>query len=106
MNGRAWPPWRWPFHSGWPRCAHRRAARYAQLEHNLHAAEHHAPEGIGPDGPMEAAVNPAATPPELLGEQPVNIFIRRALDENRMVQAAHYNVMALKARDPPGHGPR
>jgi outer membrane protein, heavy metal efflux system len=34
------------------------------------------------------------------GTQPVEVFIRRALAENRTVQAAHYNVMALKARIP------
>ncbi len=52
--------------------------------------------------PTAAAIDPVSTstPEELLGPQPVDVFIRHALAENRTVQAARYNVMALKARIP------
>ncbi len=71
-----------------------------EVERNLHAATQHPSGLIPPDGPMAAALGPAAIPPELVGAQPVDILIRRALAENRTVQAAHYNVMALRARIP------
>ncbi|MHB1559468.1 MAG: TolC family protein [Isosphaeraceae bacterium] len=55
-----------------------------------------------PSLPTAAAIDPASTPTpdHLLGPQPVDVFIRHALAENRTVQAARYNVMALKARVP------
>ena len=73
---------------------------YAAVERNLHFAAHHPPESLRLDEPMAAALDPAPTPPELLGPRPVDVFIRRALCENRMVQAARYNVLAMKARIP------
>ncbi len=39
-------------------------------------------------------------PPELSGPQPVDAYIRRALDENRTVQAAVHNVRSLEHRIP------
>ena len=39
-------------------------------------------------------------PPELAGPQPVDAYIRRALAENRTVQAAYHNVRSLKLRIP------
>ena len=39
-------------------------------------------------------------PPELAGPQPVDAYIRRALAENRTVQAAYHNVQSLKLRIP------
>ena len=51
-------------------------------------------------GPSIDAMDPPQTPPELLGPRPVDPFIRRALCENRMVQAARFNVLAMKARIP------
>ena len=36
----------------------------------------------------------------MIGPQPVDVFIRGALAENRTVQAARYNVLALRARIP------
>lgn len=39
-------------------------------------------------------------PPDLAGPQPVAPFVRRALAENRMVQAARFNVLAMRARIP------
>jgi outer membrane protein TolC len=40
------------------------------------------------------------TPQELLGPQPVDVYIRRALAENRTVQAASHNVQSLRHRIP------
>ena len=51
----------------------------------------------------EAASDPAAiatAPVDLGGAQPVDVFIRRALCENRTVQAAYHNVQALRYRIP------
>ena len=42
----------------------------------------------------------APGPPELTGPQPVDVYIRRALAENRTVQAAYHNVQSLKHRIP------
>ena len=67
---------------------------------NVHLAAHRPPSSIRPDEPMATALDPAPTPPELLGPQPVDAYIRRALAENRTVQAARYNVLALKHRIP------
>jgi outer membrane protein TolC len=49
---------------------------------------------------MAMALDPEPTPPGLSGVQPVDVYIRRALAENRSVQAARANVEALKARIP------
>jgi len=50
--------------------------------------------------PMATALEPSADAPELNGPQPVDVFIRRALAENRTVQAAYHNVQALAQRIP------
>jgi outer membrane protein TolC len=49
---------------------------------------------------MALASGPVLAPPELTGPQPVDAFIRRALAENRTVQAAYHNVQSLKHRVP------
>jgi len=49
---------------------------------------------------MAAALDPAPVPPGLSGEQPVDVYIRHALAENRGVQAARFNLLALKQRVP------
>ncbi len=49
---------------------------------------------------MATTLTPAPVPPQLLGPQPVDVYIRHALAENRMVQAARYNVLALHHRIP------
>lgn len=51
-------------------------------------------------GPMAAPITSAATAPELAGPQPVDLFVRRALAENRTVQAAYHNVRSLRHRIP------
>jgi outer membrane protein TolC len=73
---------------------------YIEVARNLESAVHRPPDSIHPDDPDAIALDPAPTPPELLGPQPVDAFIHRALHENRMVQAARFNVLALKARIP------
>src|SRR5947209_14313955 len=49
---------------------------------------------------MAVAFGPDPLPPELAGAQPVDLFIRRALAENRTVQAAYHNVRSLRHRVP------
>jgi outer membrane protein TolC len=63
-------------------------------------AAHRPPGSISPDEPAAAALDPTPAPPDLLGPQPVDAYIRRALTENRAVQAARYNVLAMKSRIP------
>ena len=52
-----------------------------------------------PAEPM-ATTEMISLPPELSGPQPVDAYIRRALAENRTVQAAFHNVQSLKLRIP------
>jgi cobalt-zinc-cadmium efflux system outer membrane protein len=73
---------------------------YAEVVHNLHSAAHRPPSSIAPDDPLAVALDPAPAPPELTGPQPVDAYIRRGLAENRTVQAAHYNVLAMHSRIP------
>jgi hypothetical protein len=47
-----------------------------------------------------ATTEMVSLPPELSGPQPVDAYIRRALAENRTVQAAYHNVQSLKHRIP------
>ncbi len=61
----------------------------------------HPPVLPGAGEPMSAAIAPApGVPAELAGPQPVDAYIRRALAENRTVQAAFHNVQSLKYRIP------
>jgi cobalt-zinc-cadmium efflux system outer membrane protein len=73
---------------------------YAEVVRNLHSAAHRPPSSIRPDDPEAIALDPTSTPLELLGARPVDDFIRRALAENRTVQAARYNVLAMQSRVP------
>ncbi len=73
---------------------------YAEVEANVHHAAHRPPESLGLDAPEAALLDPAPTPPELLGPQPVDAYIHQALHQNRMVQAARANVVAMQARIP------
>ncbi len=52
--------------------------------------------------PLAVVTDPLSipTPSELTGPQPVEIFLRRALIENRTVRAARSNVEAMRARIP------
>jgi cobalt-zinc-cadmium efflux system outer membrane protein len=58
------------------------------------------PEPAPGDHGMAAALAPAPIPSDLSGPQPVDAYIRRALAENRTVQAAFHNVQSLKHRIP------
>ncbi len=49
---------------------------------------------------MAAATDPAPAAPAWSGPQPPEVYIRRALAENRTVQAAYHNVQSLKYRIP------
>ena len=73
---------------------------YAEVERQVHAVAHHQPGPVPNDAPMATVVGTEEAPAELLGPRPVDVFVRRALDENRLVQAARYNVLALRARIP------
>jgi outer membrane protein TolC len=69
-------------------------------DHSVVAAEYVVPSA---DESLPAAIRASEPPPEiaeLRGPQPVDIFIRRALAENRTVQAAYHNVRALEHRLP------
>jgi hypothetical protein len=48
----------------------------------------------------EASTKLAASPAELAGPQPVEVYIRRALAETRTVRAAFHNVRSLQYRLP------
>jgi outer membrane protein TolC len=49
---------------------------------------------------MTVAMDLAPTPSELTGPQPLDLLTRRALAENRTVQAAYHNVQSLRHRFP------
>jgi outer membrane protein TolC len=58
----------------------------------------------GGAGPLEqritSVLDDAGVPSELSGPQPLDAYIRRALAENRTVQAAYHNVQSLRHRIP------
>ena len=56
------------------------------------------PMPIRPDDPMAVAFEPPPIPLALEGPHPVDDYIRHALAENRSVEAARYNVLALRER--------
>lgn len=49
---------------------------------------------------LPPAPDPMAPPAEFSGPQPMDVYIRRALAENRTVQAAYHNVQSLRYRIP------
>lgn len=63
-------------------------------------AGHHEPAELAPPSSADAAVEAVVVAAPFAGPQPVDLYIRHALAENRTVQAARYNVEALKARIP------
>lgn len=73
-----------------------------KVDKDVHAAAHHEPMAIAPPQPppMAMALDPAPAPAGLEGPQPVDVYIRHALSENRGVQAARANVLAMKDRIP------
>ena len=73
---------------------------YIELSRDLPATAHRPPPRARLGDPMAASLNPEPTPPGLEGSQPVDIYIRRALAANRGVQAARFNVLAMRDRIP------
>lgn len=73
---------------------------YEEVANEVHARAHRPPESIRPDEPMATALDPAPVPAGLSGEQPVDVYICHALAENRGVQAARFNLLAMKQRIP------
>jgi outer membrane protein TolC len=65
----------------------------------LVVAGYHAHEKVA-TFPQPPAPEPMAAPAEFAGPQPLEAYIRRALAENRTVQAAFHNVQSLKYRIP------
>jgi outer membrane protein, heavy metal efflux system len=63
-------------------------------------ASYQAPIGAHDDQPMGVGLDPIAERSDLGGAQSVDVLIRRALAENRTVQAAYHNVQSLKERIP------
>jgi outer membrane protein TolC len=77
-----------------------RRPEVVKLDPAVFRADNRAPGGepslLGTVTPAE----PTSDAPELSGPQPVDVLIRRALAENRTVQAAFHNVRSLAARLP------
>ena len=71
-----------------------------EVDHQVRAAAYHPQEQPQAAEPMAAPMGSAAIAPELSGPQPVDLFVRRALAENRTVQAAYHNVQSLRHRIP------
>ncbi len=70
------------------------------VDEKVRTSAFHAPNASPSAQPMALASGPVPAPPELTGPQPVDAFIRRALAENRTVQAAYHNVQSLRHRIP------
>ena len=73
---------------------------FAEVGQLLRQVERGAETSVRADEPLAAPIDLASTPPELIGPQPVESFLRRALAENRGVQAARANVLAMRERIP------
>ncbi|WP_422930194.1 TolC family protein [Singulisphaera sp. PoT] len=73
---------------------------YVEVVEGLHQVAHRPPHTIHPDEPEALRLDPEPMPVEISGPQPVDAYIQRALAENQTVQAARFNVLALKARIP------
>lgn len=72
---------------------------YVQTTHDLQAAARGSMKATT-DGSMAAALGVPPAHPSFSGPQPVDVYIRAALEENRLVQAARSNVLALRYRIP------
>jgi outer membrane protein, heavy metal efflux system len=83
-------------------CAHTpRLSDGSMADQSLPPAHHQLPGAAQPYQAMAAtALEPIPPAPALDGPQAVDVFIRRALAENRTVQAAFHNVESLKHRIP------
>lgn len=70
---------------------------YVDVDRLVRAATEQAP---GSADPMATVVGPGPAPVDAAGVQPVEAYIGRALAENRGVQAARFNLIAMKERIP------
>jgi outer membrane protein, heavy metal efflux system len=68
----------------------------AQVDERVARSAHH-PQDINIPGHLMAPVSETT---ELSGPQPMEVYIRRALAQNRTVQAAYHNVQSLRYRIP------
>jgi outer membrane protein, heavy metal efflux system len=88
----------WCFAAG---CAQTGGAHRAKpVDGGVRRASHETVVATPASEPMAMPLDSGPTPPELTGPQPVDVFIRRALGENRTVQAAYHNVQSLRHRIP------
>jgi outer membrane protein, heavy metal efflux system len=65
-----------------------------------HIARQVLDRGPGSDDPMSTMVGLEPVPIEMAGNQPIEVYIGRALAENRGVQAARFKLLAMKERIP------
>ena len=81
-------------------CAHlaQRPAPF-KVDSQVTSVGYQSPDLPHPSEPM-ATAEMIAVPTELIGPQPLNAYILRAMVENRTVQAAYHNVESLKHRIP------
>jgi outer membrane protein, heavy metal efflux system len=82
-------------------CAHWwQHSESAQIDERARPAGYQLPTAAHLAQPIAAPSEVSTGAPELIASQPVDFFIRRALVENRTVQAAYHNVQSLKHRIP------
>ncbi|MFI5460901.1 MAG: TolC family protein [Isosphaerales bacterium] len=77
-----------------------RRPRLPEVDSQVVPAVYHSSEAALSSPVIGATTGPDPVPPELTGPQPLDTYIRRALAENRTVQAAFHNVQSLKHRIP------
>jgi cobalt-zinc-cadmium efflux system outer membrane protein len=75
-------------------------AEPAKPDEGVSRTGYQSPSDRDPGHAMAASTAPGAAPVEWGGPQPVEVYIRRALAENRTVQAAFHNVRSLRHRLP------
>ncbi len=82
-------------------CAHTtRQPESAHVDQRVIRASFERPEVAHLAQPIAMPLERGPATPEFIEAQPVDVFIRRALAENRTVQAAYHNVESLKHRIP------
>jgi len=82
-------------------CAHTiRWPESAVVDERVKQAGYQLPGVAQLSQPTTMPLEPGRAPPELIEPQPVDLFIRRALHENRTIQAAYHNVLSLQSRIP------
>jgi outer membrane protein, heavy metal efflux system len=99
---RQWPPIVMAvFLFGVSGCAHTsRRPESIWVDDHIRTAAYDPQSMTLPAQPTAGTVDPVPITQELTGSQPVDVFIRRALAENRTVQAAYHNVQSLRHRVP------